>query len=127
LDKIEGRDRKREVVHIHFSHPTNLVEAFHGGGGHGQAQAPCPAMGARPERQGRRGGRRGGRLGGAMGGGYRMSSVLLKRGSLFGPMLHAKENNSEEGEEEREEKKGRKKIGNFFPNFEIFEKNKRYL
>jgi hypothetical protein len=65
--------------------------------------------------------------GGAMGGGYRRSSVLLKRGSLFGPMLHAKENNSEEGEEEREEKKGRKKIGNFFPNFEIFEKNKRYL
>jgi hypothetical protein len=30
-----------------------LVDAFHGGGGHGRVQARWPAMGARSEREGR--------------------------------------------------------------------------
>jgi hypothetical protein len=117
-------------VHIHFSHPTNLVEAFHGGGGHGRAQAPCPAMGARPERQGRRGVRRGGEgVGwGRHGGGYRRSSVLLMRGSLFGPMLHVKENNSEEGEEKREKRRREgKKLGIFFQTLKFLKKIKDNL
>jgi hypothetical protein len=113
-------------VHLFwFSHEekSSLFEGFHEGDGHGRAQAPWPAMGAHPEREGRgkgkgeRGDATRGAPWGAAGGGPRSMAAWFGPAAALCVVCMRKKawgrKEREEREKEKREKEKERKNENF--------------